>query len=111
MELPQHTRDVYCETSERVESDYLFPPNDEAALVSELQRVQNHFALQDSVDSSERPHHLVNFHLPMTLTKKSNSINQMGILQMMIPSMMMIIRLVKWFNKHFRVSDNVSSIY
>ena len=61
MDLPQHTRDLYCETSECVESDYLFPPNDEAALVSELQNVQNQSALLDSMDSSERPHPLVNY--------------------------------------------------
>ena len=54
-------REIYIETSERVESDYLFPPNDEAALVSELQRVQNQSAIQDSIDSSERPHPLVNY--------------------------------------------------
>ena len=61
MELPQHTRNLYCEASERVESDNLFPPNDEAALVLELQRVQNDSTLQDSVASSERPHSLVNY--------------------------------------------------
>ena len=42
--------------SERVESDYLFPPNDEAAIVSELKNVQNQSALQYSMDSSERRH-------------------------------------------------------
>ena len=61
MELPQHTRDLYCETSERVKSDYLFPPNDEAALVSELQRAQTIPAVQDLMNSSERPHPLVNY--------------------------------------------------
>ena len=35
--------------------------NDEAALVFELQRVQNNSALQDSMDSSERLYPLVNY--------------------------------------------------
>ena len=47
--------------SERVESDYLFPPNDQATLVSELQRVQNQSAQQDSMNSNDRPHSLVNY--------------------------------------------------
>ena len=61
MDLPQHMRDQYCHTLERVERDYMFPPNDEVSLVSELQRVQNQCAEQDSLDSSERPHPLVNY--------------------------------------------------
>ena len=52
---------LYCETSERVESDHFFPPNVEAALACEPQRVQNQSTLQDSMDSSERPHPLVNY--------------------------------------------------
>ena len=55
MDLPQHTRDQYCQTSERAERDYMFPPNDEPTLVSELERVQ------DSLESSERPRSLVNY--------------------------------------------------
>ena len=47
--------------SERVQSDYLFPPNDVAALVSELKNVQNQSAQQYSMDSNERPHPLVNY--------------------------------------------------
>ena len=35
------------------------PTSDEATLVSELQRVPNQFALQDSMDSSERSHPIV----------------------------------------------------
>ena len=54
-------RDLYCVTSERVEGDYFFSPNDEVTLVSELQSVQNQFALQDSMDSSERTHPFVNY--------------------------------------------------
>ena len=61
MQLPQHTRDQYCQSSERAERDYMFPPNDEATLVLELQRVQNQCAEQDSLDSNERPHPLVNY--------------------------------------------------
>ena len=61
MDLPQHTRDQYCQTSERAERDYMFPPNDEATLVSELERVQNLCPEQDSLDSSERAHPLVNY--------------------------------------------------
>ena len=61
MDLPQHTRDRYCQTSERAERDYMFPPYDEATLVSELERVQNQCAEQDSLHSSERPHPLVNY--------------------------------------------------
>ena len=47
--------DQYCQTSERAETDYMFPPNDEATLVYELERVQ------DSLESSERPRPLVNY--------------------------------------------------
>ena len=61
MDLPQHTRDQYYQTSERAERDFLFPPNDEPTLVSELERVQNQCAEQDSLDSSERPRPLVNY--------------------------------------------------
>ena len=61
MDLPQHTRDRYCQTSERAERDYMFPPNDESTLVSELERVQNQCAEQDSLDSSDRPSPLVNY--------------------------------------------------
>ena len=51
-------------------------------------------------------------HLRLTLTKKANCINQMGILQTLTTyPRMMIIRLVRWLNKNFRVSDNISSIY
>ena len=39
----------------------MFPPNDEATLVSELERVQNQCPEQDSLDSSERAHPLVNY--------------------------------------------------
>ena len=39
----------------------MFPPNDEATLVSELERVQNQCAEQDSLDSSDRPRPLVNY--------------------------------------------------
>ena len=60
MDLPQHTTDRYCHTSERAERDYMFPPNDEATLVSELERVQNQCPEQDSLDSSDRLHPLVN---------------------------------------------------
>ena len=55
MDLPQHMRDHYCQTSERAERDYIFPPNDEPTLVAELERVQ------DSLDSRERPRPLVNY--------------------------------------------------
>ena len=61
MDLPQHTRDWYCQTSERAERDYMFPPNDEVTLVSELERVQNQCAEQDSLNSSERPRPFVNY--------------------------------------------------
>ena len=37
----------------------MVPPNDEATLVSELQRVQNQSALQVSINSNECPHPLV----------------------------------------------------
>ena len=53
MVLSQHMREQYCQTSERVETDYMFPPNDEPTLVYELERVQ------DSLDSWPRP--LVNY--------------------------------------------------
>ena len=39
----------------------MFPPNDEATLVSELEREQNQCPEPDSLDSSERPHPLVNY--------------------------------------------------
>ena len=39
----------------------MFPPNDEATLVSELERVQNQCPEQDSLDSSERGYPLVNY--------------------------------------------------
>ena len=39
----------------------MFPPNDEATLVSELETVQNQCAEQDSLDSSDRPRPLVNY--------------------------------------------------
>ena len=45
--------DQYCQTSERAERDYMFPPNDEPTLVYELERVQ------DSLDLRPRP--LVNY--------------------------------------------------
>ena len=38
----------------------MFPPNDEVTLVSELESVQYQCAEQDSLDSSERLHPLVN---------------------------------------------------
>ena len=38
-----------------------FPPNDEATLVSELQRVQNQYPLLVSMNSNDRPHRLVNY--------------------------------------------------
>ena len=53
MDLPKHMSDQYCQTSERAETDYMFPPNDEPTLVHELERVQ------DSLDSRPRP--LVNY--------------------------------------------------
>ena len=53
MVLSQHMREQYCQTSERVEADYIFPPKDEPTLLYELQRVQ------DSLDS--RPPPLVNY--------------------------------------------------
>ena len=55
MDLPQHKREQYCQMSERVEADYMFPPKDEPILVYELERVQ------DSLVSSERPRPLVNY--------------------------------------------------
>ena len=61
MELTQHTKDLYCDRTDRVDSDYHLPPNDEATLVLELQIAQNQSALQDSMDSNEHPHSLVNY--------------------------------------------------
>ena len=48
-------REQYCQTSERAETDYMFPPKDEPTLLYELERVQ------DSLDSSDRPRPLVNY--------------------------------------------------
>ena len=109
MDLPQHTRDQYCQTSERAERDYMFPPNDEPTLVSELERVQNQCAEQDSLNSSERHRPLVNY--SSTDDSESDSSNQMAILQTMKTYSRIIISLVRWLNKHFRVSDNISSFY
>ena len=83
MELPQHTRDLYCETSERVESDYFFPLNVEAALASELKRVQNQSTLQDSMDSSERPHPFVNYSFTDDSDEESELHQSNGVLQTM----------------------------
>ena len=91
-------REQYCQTSERAEADYMFPPKDEPTLVSELERVQ------DLLDSRPRP--LVNY--SSTDESESDYLNQMLILQTMKT---MIISLVKWHDKRFRVSYNISSFY
>ena len=97
--------------SERVESDNLFPPNDEATLVTELQRVQNQSALQDSMNSNDRPHSLVNYSFTDDSDEKSELIQSNGDTTDDEDIPQMSISLVRWLNKRFRVSDNISSFY